>query len=65
MKNDSGRYTKKLEEQDTSYSDEPDYYGTWLMELQWKQPDGTTKPLVTIEVKDEVQRVKIVSNREY
>lgn len=55
----------------TSKKEQEDYYGTWpmedtwVMELQWKQPDGTTKPLVTIEVKDEVQRAKTVSNREY
>lgn len=51
-------------EQDVSYSDEPDYY-TWLMELQWKQPDGTTKPLVTVEVKDEVQRLENSTDRRY
>lgn len=45
--------------------DEPDYYDTWVMELQWKQPDGTTKPLVTIEVKDEVQRLENSTDRRY
>lgn len=59
MSQERTRETSKKEQED-----EPDYY-TWLMELQWKQPDGTTKPLVTIEVKDEVQRIKTVSNREY
>lgn len=51
-------------EQEAYYSDEPEY-DTWIMQLLWKQPDGTTKPLVTIEVKDEVQRVKVISDREY
>lgn len=68
MRYDPDEYAKRLvpkEEQGVSYSDKPDYYDTWVMQLQWKQPDGTTKPLVTIEVKDEVQRVKVISDREY
>jgi len=68
MRYDPDEYAKQLvyeKEQGVSYSDKPDYYATWVMELQWKKPDGTTSPLVTIEVKDEIQRVKTVSNREY
>ena len=53
------------EEQGVSYSDEPDYYDTWVMQLQWKKPDGTTKPLVAIEVKDEVQRLENSTDRRY
>ena len=55
---------EKTEKAKKEQEDEPDYY-TWLMELQWKQPDGTTKPLVTIEVKDEVQRLENSTDRRY
>ena len=64
-------FAKKLamiEEQGVSYSDEPDYccnYTQILQRLQWKQPNGTTKLLVTIEVKDEVQRPENSTDRRY
>ena len=38
---------------------------TWIMQLKWKKPDGTTSPLVTIEVKDEVQGFEDFPYREY
>ena len=68
MRYDPDEYAKQLvyeKEQGVSYSDKPDYYDTWVMQLQWKKPDGTTKPLVTIEVKDEVQRPENSTDRRY
>lgn len=44
---------------------EPDYCDTWIMQLQRKQPNGTTKPLVTIEVKDGVQIPENTAYRGY
>ena len=44
MNYDPDEYAKKLvikEEQGVSYSDKPDYYNTWVMQLKWKKPDGT------------------------
>lgn len=68
MNYDPDEYAKKLvikEEQGVSYSDKPDYYNTWVMQLKWKKPDGTTKPLVTVEVKDEVYGTEDSAYRGY
>ena len=68
MNYDPDEYAKKLvikEEQGVSYSDKPDYYDTWVMQLKWKKPDGTTSPLVTVEVKDEVQGFEDSAYGEY
>lgn len=57
-----------VEGQEVSYSDGPDYccnYAKILQQLQWKQPNGTTRSLVTIEVKNGVQTPESTAYRGY
>ncbi len=71
LRYDPDEFARKLttiENQEVSYSDEPDYccnYAKILQQLQWKQPNGTTRTLVTIEVKDEIQRPENSTDRKY
>ena len=71
LRYDPDEFTKGLvniENQEVSYSDELDYccnYAKILQQLQWKQPNGTTRTLVTIEVKDGVQIPENTAYRGY